>query len=108
MKELYLVLKSGPEALHTLEVLKAHGFHGTVISSGSLRTMTEDEPEEHHFFNLRHYEKGMSPASLVCLFLLSEEKTEEAKELIRNTTDDFKAIKGAMYSQDIPDYEGSI
>lgn len=108
MKELHLVLKSGPEAVRTLEVLRHAGFNGTVIGSDSVRTALEDLPEEHHFFNLRHYEKGKASESIVCLFLLNEDKIEEAKSIIRDTTKGFTAIKGAMYTQEVDGYEGSI
>ena len=108
MKELHLVLKSGPQAVHTLEVLRQAGFNGTVIGSDSVRTALEDLPEEHHFFNLRHYEKGKASESIVCLFLLSEERLEQAKAIIRETTGNFSSIKGAMYTQFVDGYEGSI
>lgn len=108
MKELYLVLKSGPQAQHALEELRHKGFHGTVISSDSLRTIFEDLPEEHTFFNLRHYEKGTASPSIVCLFLLNDEKVEQAKAIIRDATSSFRAIHGAMYTHSIDDYEGSI
>ena len=68
MKELYLVLKSSPEAYKTLEELKYEGFNATVLSAESLRHAVDYYPEEHHFFTLRHIEK------------------EEMMESIRNNT----------------------
>ncbi|MBQ2070024.1 MAG: hypothetical protein II467_03750 [Bacilli bacterium] len=108
MKELYLVLKTGSQAHHVLEVLRQNGFNGTVISTDSLRTATEDYPEEHHFYNLRHYEKGAGSESIVCLFILSDERCEQAKAIVREQTSSFQQVRGAMYSREIDDYEGSI
>ena len=108
MKELYLVLKSGPQAQHVLECLRHEGYNGTVISTDSLRTATEDLPEEHHFYNLRHYEKDSRSESIVCLFVLSEEKAVEVQAIIRKETAGFTLIKGCMYTHEIKDYEGSI
>ena len=108
MKVLYLVLKVSPEAQHCLEELRHHGYNGTVVSTDSLRTALEEFPEDHHFYNLRHFEQRQTIQSLLCLFVLKESDIEDAKAVIREATADFKAIHGFMYSQPLEDYEGSI
>ena len=108
MKELYLVLKSSPEAYKTLEELKYEGFNATVLSAESLRHAVDYYPEEHHFFTLRHIEKEEMMESILCLFILKDEELETVKNTIRERTNGFKDIKGCMYSFSIEDYEGSL
>ena len=107
-KELYLVLKNTKQAFDALETLKAEGYNATVVSTESLRHAVEYSPEDHHFFNLRQYEKHEMLESILCLFVLDEDKIEHIKEVIRQYTNNFKDIKGFMYSRDIEDYEGSF
>ena len=107
-KELYLVLKSTDRAFSTLEELKKEGFNATVVSTESLRRAVDYYPEEHHFFNLRHLENKDMIESLLCLFVVDEEQLDKLKSIIRTFTNNFKDIKGFMYSRDILDYEGSI
>ena len=107
-KELYLVLETNSRAYTTLQEIKAQGYNATVVSTESLRHAVDYVPNDHHFFNLRHLEKQEDFESILCLFLVDEEKLNNLKQLIRNQTNDFKDIKGFMYSRDIEDYEGSI
>lgn len=107
-KELFLVLKSSERAFSTLEELKAQGFNATVISSESLRHAVDYYPGEHHFFNLRQLEEKEMMESILCLFVVDDNKLPVIKDIIRKFTDNFKEIKGFMYSRDILDYEGSI
>ena len=106
--ELSLVLKNSDKAFYTLEELKREGFNGTVISTESLRHVIEDDPQEHHFLNLRHIEERELMQSILVIFIVDEDKLETIKNVIRNYTDNFKAIKGCMYSRPMSDYEGSI
>ena len=108
MKELYLVLKSSPQAFRTLEELKAEGYNATVLSAESLRHAVDYYPEEHHFYTLRHFEKTEMLESILCLFVLKDEDLERVKQTIRGYTNHFKDIKGFMYSRTIEDYEGSL
>ena len=107
-KELYLVLKTSDKAFETLEELRKEGFNATVVSGESLRHAVDYYPEEHHFFNLRQLEQKEMAQSVLCLFVMDEDKLEVIKNIIRNYTNNFKDIKGFMYSRDILDYEGSI
>ena len=107
-KELYLVLKSSEKAVATLEQLKAEGYNATVVSTESLRHAIDDYPGDHHFFSLRQYEKVEMLESVLCLFVVEDTRLEHIKEIIRQYTNNFKDIKGFMYSRDIADYEGSI
>ena len=107
-KELYLVLESTEMAFSTLEELRSQGFNATVISTESLRHAVDYYPGEHHFFNLRHLEQKEMLESVMCLFVVDAERIELLKQTIRECTNNFKEIKGFMYSRDISDYEGSI
>ena len=107
-KELYLVLKSTNDAFLTLEELKNEGFNATVINTESLHHAVDYYPGEHHFITLRQIEKRDTLESILCLFVVDEEKVEELKNTIRKYTNNFKNIKGFMYTRTIEDYEGSI
>ena len=107
-KELYLVLKSTDDAFLTLEELKNEGFNATVINTESLHHAVDYYPGEHHFITLRQIEKRDTLESILCLFVVDEEKIEELKNTIRKYTNNFKKIKGFMYARTIEDYEGSI
>ena len=107
-KELYLVLKSSDKAFETLEELTKEGFNATVLSGESLRHAVDYFPEEHHFVNLRQLEQKELSQSVLCLFIVDADKLETIKNTIRSYTNNFKDIKGFMYSRDITDYEGSI
>ena len=106
--ELTLVLKSTERAFETLEALKSAGFNGTLMSSESLRHAVDYYPGEHTFINLRHIEEKQLLESVLCLFVIDDNRLEDLKNVIREYTDNFKRIKGFMYSRSIDDYEGSI
>ena len=106
--ELTLVLKSTDRAFETLQQLSQEGYNATVISTESLRHAVDYYPGEHHFFNLRDLEKKEMLESILCVFVVEQEKLEHLKQVIRDCTSNFTAIKGFMYSRSIDDYEGSI
>lgn len=106
--ELTLVLKTTERAFETLEALKQAGFNATVMSSESLRHALDYYPGEHTFINLRHIEEKEEMESVLCLFLVDDNRLEDLKNVIREYTNNFKEIKGFMYSRPIDDYEGSI
>ena len=104
----YLILKNNSKAFQTLEEIKSYGYNATIMNTESLRHAVDDFPEEHHFYNLRHFENHNLQEGILCLFVVSEEKLEELKRLIRTFTNDFKDIRGGMFSKKLEDYEGSI
>ena len=106
--ELTLVLKTTERAFETLEALKSAGFNATVMSSESLRHALDYYPGEHTFINLRHIEQKEEMESVLCLFLVDDNRLEDLKNVIREYTNNFEEIKGFMYSRPIDDYEGSI
>ncbi len=104
----YLILKNNPKAFQTLEEIKKHGYNATIMNTESLRHAVDDFPEEHHFYNLRHFENQKIQEGILCLIVVGEEKLEELKSLIRLYTNDFQDIRGGMFSKKLEDYEGSI
>lgn len=106
-KALYVVLKNTQQAHDTLEELKYRGYNGTIIGSNSLRHASEFQPEEQHFLNIRHIEDMDVSESILCIFVWDEQTIEEIKKAIREHTNNFKDIKGFMYSTTLTDYEGS-
>ncbi len=106
--ELTLVLETTERAQETLEQIRNAGFNATVMSSESLRHALDYYPGEHHFINLRHIEQRDNLESVLCLFVVDDNRLEELKAVIRYYTNSFKDIKGFMYSRSIDDFEGSI
>ena len=106
--ELTLVLETTEKAYETLERIRDAGFNATVMSSESLRHALDYYPGEHHFINLRHIEEKETLESVLCLFVIDDNRLEELKSVIRYYTNKFQGIKGFMYSRPIDDYEGSI
>jgi len=105
---LYLILKNTNTAYETLEHVKDAGFNGTIINTDSVRRAVLDFPEEHHFFSLRDFEKERHDESVLCIFVVDNDKLEELKSIIRQYTDQFNKIKGGMFSRPLDDYEGSL
>ena len=107
-KVLFLILEDSPQGLHTLEVLKSEGFNATIATAESLKHAFED-PGEHHFINLRHLDLEENvKESTFCMFVVEEYKLDLLKDLIRRETNNFRLIKGFMYSHSVEDYEGSF
>ena len=106
--ELTLMLKTTDRAYETLEAIKSAGFNATVMSSESLRHAVDYYPGEHTFINLRHIEQKELLESILCLFVVEDNRLEDLKNVIREYTHNFSDIKGFMYSRSIDDYEGSI
>ena len=106
-KVLYVVLKNTPTVHDMLEELKNEGYNGTLIGSNSLRHTLDYFPEEHTFLNLRQLESVENAESVMCMFVWDEEIINTIKEEIRQHTDNFKNIKGFMFTKTVEDYEGS-
>ena len=107
-RALYLVLKSGTLAFNVLEGLKREGFNATLISTESLKHAIDDFPEDHHFYNLRHFEQKQQQESILGLFVAEADRIEVLKAYVRKLTNNFQDVHGFMYSVNIEDYEGSI
>ncbi len=106
--ELTLVLETNDRAYSALQEIKAQGYNATVVSTESLRHAVDYVPNDQHFINLRHLEQVQQFESILCLFVVEDNRLSNLKQLIRNQTNNFKDIKGFMYSRSIEDYEGSI
>ena len=108
-KILYLILGKDAVALDVLDSIKRSGYNGTLIETASLRHALDDTfPEDKHFFSLVNYESHLKDESLLALFVVNEESLEPLKQCIRDHTDNFRKIKGGMFSRSISDYEGSF
>ena len=109
-KVLYLILENGEAALEVFESIRKKGYNGTLMHTTSLRhAMDDNQPEDTHFFSLAAYERLHNHGeAMFGLFVVDEGELGELKKLIREHTDDFKSIRGGMYSRDIEDYEGSF
>ncbi len=107
---LYLFLESGEAALEAYSSIKKSGYNGTLIESASLRhALLFSEPEDRHFFSLSAYEASLhKEESTFAMFIVDEDKLESLKETIREHTDSFHKVKGAMFSKKIEDYEGVL
>lgn len=107
-KELSLVLETSEQAIIALERVKREGFNATVVSTESLRHAVDYSPNDHHFFNLRHFEQKEMLNGILCIFIVDADKLDILKNIIRECTNSFRSVKGFMYSSSIDDYEGSF
>ncbi len=106
---LYLILKNGPRALEVLDAIKAHGFNGTVIETASLKHALEERYEDHQFFSLQSWERLVNAGeSTFSMYIVDENELDSLKGTIREMTENFQRIKGAMFSYKIEDYEGAL
>ncbi|MBQ4182573.1 MAG: hypothetical protein II619_03305, partial [Bacilli bacterium] len=104
-----LILGKDAVALDVLDSIKRSGYNGTLIETASLRHALDDTfPEDKHFFSLVNYESHLKDESLLALFVVNEESLEPLKQCIRDHTDNFRKIKGGMFSRSISDYEGTF
>ena len=79
------------------------------VETISLRHAMEGSlPEETHFFSLMNWNVMNDQESTLSMYLVDEERVGALKEAIREHTDGFKKVKGAMFTKKIEDYEGTI
>ncbi len=109
-KVLYLILENGSEALKVFDSIRAAGYNGTLMRTASLRhALDDDQPEDTHFFSLAAYEHYHDHGeAMFALFVVDANKLPELKNMIRDETGSFEAIRGGMFSRDLEDYEGSF
>ena len=74
--ELTLVLETNDRAYETLEQIKSEGYNATVISTESLRHAVDYYPGEHHFINLRQIERQEMLESILCVFIVEDNRLE--------------------------------
>ena len=92
--ELTLVLKTTERAYGALEAIKRAGYNATVMTSESLRHAVDYYPGEHTFINLRHVEQRDVFESILGVFIVENDRLEDLKKVIRETTKNFTEIKG--------------
>ncbi len=94
---------------HMFSTLREHGFNGVVFATTSLKhAMRGEESDERHFLNLAHLELAKMEETTFAIFIVEEDRLNEIKDIIRKETNNFKDMKGGMYSRPVPDFEGSI
>ena len=101
-------IKKHRKSIWNIFDLRSRGFNGTAVNSESLRRVVESYPEEHHFFNFWDLEQHELKESILVIFVVDEDKSEELKDVIRWDTNNFTNPKGFMYSFELNDYEGNI
>ncbi len=105
---LYLFLENSPIAVEVLSSVKEKGFNGTMLETISVRHAIDSQVEETHFFSLMNWDMLNNRESTVTMFLVDEEKVEDLKNEIRSHTNDFKKVKGGMFTKKVEDFEGTI
>ena len=104
-----LYFENNDHMAHMFSTLREHGFNGVVFATTSLKhAMQGEESDERHFLNLAHLELAKMQETTFAIFILEHDRLEEMKEIIRKETNNFKDMKGGMYSRPVPDFEGSI
>ena len=107
---LILILKNGDATGELFQILSQKGFNSSVLIAKSLKHILQDDEEDDDrmFFNLRHLATGTHKDSCFSYFILDDEDLKTVKDLIRKYTNNFKDVRGGMYSYKIDNYEGSI
>lgn len=106
---LFLILENGSAAIRALENIRSSGYNGTLLGGSSLRHALEGKlPEEHSFFHLAHWEAENKDESTVSMFVIDNDKVDELKKTIREHTENFQSVKGAMFTLPLEDYEGAF
>jgi len=106
---LFLFLENGSAAIRALENIRSSGFNGTLVGGASLRHALEGKlPEEHSFFHLANWEAENEDESTVSMFIVDDSELDVLKNTIRDYTEHFQAVRGAMFSISLNDYEGAF
>lgn len=107
---LILILDHGDLVDDIFHELSKNGFNATVLNARSIKHIIEDEEEtdDIHFLNISHLNKNTFATTTTCYFIVDDVELNKLKDLIRTSTDNFKKIKGAMFSYPINDLEGTI
>ncbi len=109
---LYSILDKGPrtDALHRAIFKK--GYNASILETSGLRHVLEEMDEPHKMATLSLSDIAETPqeyaGSTTMFIILDEDKVEEVKSLIREYTESFQKIHGAMFAFPIPSYEGSF
>lgn len=89
--------------------LARNNINGTVLASTSLKHFLNDlEHDEISFVSLRHIEKVTFEDNTTFYTLLEEDEIENALNIIREATGNFKKIRGGMFVLPVERYEGSF
>ena len=104
---LFLFLENGPAAIKALERIRNSGFNGTLVGAASLRHAFDERlPEERAFFSLTNWEADNRKESTVSMFIIEDDHIDILKGTIREVTESFHLVSGALFSLPLDDYEG--
>lgn len=106
---LFVVLENKKETHDLIRNLSNNGFNGTVLSSTSLNHVIHDEDEDTpSFFSLAHISENKFVHNTTIYFILEEKELKEVQTLIREYTENFKKVKGGMFTTPVESFEGSF
>ena len=106
---LFVVLVNKKETHDLISELSKLGYNGTILSSTSVKHFIHDEDEDTPmFYSLAHLNEPKFVHNTTVYFILEDDKLKEVKNIIRKYTEEFKKIKGGMFSTPIESFEGSF
>ena len=106
---LWTVFEDSHATQELLRNLFANGFNGTMMGASSVNhTYSQNVKAKQPMFSLSDFAEGVKECNLAVTFVVDEEKLDDLKSLIRQGTDGFKTIHGAMMVLPIAYYEGSF
>lgn len=106
---LCLILENGEITADLFSELSKDGYNATVLTSKSLKHLLTDPFEDDKIFiNLHHLGDPQYSENSFAYFILEDEALKNVQDVIRESTDHFKKVKGCMFSYEIDNFEGSI
>lgn len=107
----YVILDRGEETDEIFSSLLESGYNGTLIKTQSIKhILNQEQFASSAVLSLSDLAENThaSGQNSTCFFVLEEDKLEDFKGIIREKTDSFKKIHGAMFEVPILHYEGSF
>ena len=103
----FVTLEDGNEFLKVLSAMREHGMNGTVLDTTSLKhALTNHEEDIPMFGKISNLVDKNLQMSHSLMAIIRDEKLEEAKEIVRTSTNGLGRKKGVMFATPITFWEG--
>ena len=109
-KALFIILEDNDIASSLMHELAKHEFNGIVIPTTSLKHILHSENSDTPLFITLNmlYKNNAFEENTTIISIVDEEKLDSIQKVVREITANFTLVKGAVFSIDIKNYEGSF